>query len=226
MVDWRQIRVVAVTGLAAVGLYVGWVFLARHTPGLRWRDEPSRSGTAKEFERNYSGSEVRILQFYAREGSVTEGSNTVICYGVVNAKSVRITPAVAEVYPALNRCIEAVPDRKTEYTLTAEGNDGRTVKASFSLAVHPDLETVPQITSFQVGGQQKDYLGNPMWLLTFGTRNAELVEIEPPVFPTLHGAPYGQIYVKPKQTTTYTLTVTGKRGRKAQKQLTIELPKG
>jgi uncharacterized protein YcnI len=32
--------------------------------------------------------------------------------------------------------------------------------------------------------------------------------------------------VAPETTTTYTLTVMGKKGRKASKQLTVEVPKG
>jgi hypothetical protein len=32
--------------------------------------------------------------------------------------------------------------------------------------------------------------------------------------------------VAPKTSTTYTLTVTGKKGRKASKQLTVEAPRG
>jgi hypothetical protein len=60
----------------------------------------------------------------------------------------------------------------------------------------------------------------------FGAKNPEEVSIDPPVFPPLHGAVYGQFYVAPAQTTTYTLTVTGKKGRKAQRQLTIEVPPG
>ena len=50
------------------------------------------------------------------------------------------------------------------------------------------------------------------------------MDIDPPVFPTLHGSPYGNFYVSPRKTTTYTLTVTGKKGRQARRQLTVEVP--
>ena len=45
---------------------------------------------------------ARILQFYAASGAVDAGENVTICYGVEDAKSVRIEPPVEELKPALN----------------------------------------------------------------------------------------------------------------------------
>jgi hypothetical protein len=51
--------------------------------------------------------------------------------------------------------------------------------------------------------------------------------IDPPVFGKLEdSAPFGQWVVTPDKTTTYTLTVIDKKGRKASKQLRLEVPKG
>ena len=38
---------------------------------------------------------VRILRFYATTGSLMRGDKAQLCYGVANAKSVRIAPPVA-----------------------------------------------------------------------------------------------------------------------------------
>jgi hypothetical protein len=116
------------------------------------------------------------------------------------------------------------PERDTRYTLIAEGNDGHTVSESFVLAVKQDVAALPGITSFRIENHKPDYRGRQVFLISFGARNPETVDIDPPVFPTLHGAPNGRFYVAPEKTTTYTLTVTGKRGHKAQRQLTVEVP--
>jgi hypothetical protein len=213
--------------IAAV-LYTTWTFVARRFPMRRWIPPQDRAAAAREaeFERIYGGTAVKILQFYTRDGTLTEGSGSVICYGVLNAKAVEIEPAVDGVFPALNRCVAVAPERDTRYTLTAEGNDGRRVSASFVMAVHPDEALLPKITSFGIVDQKKDYRGRIVFLLSFGAQNVETVDIDPPAFPTLHGSPYGRFYVAPENTTTYTLTVTGKHGHQAKQQLTVRVPHG
>jgi hypothetical protein len=124
---------------------------------------------------------------------------------------------------SLNRCVEVAPEKDTRYTLTAEGNDGHAVSESFVLKVRPDPATLPKITSFHVAKHETDH-GRHIFSIAFSQQNGELVDIDPPVFPTLHGAPVGNFYVSPGKTTTYTLTVTGKKGRQARRQLTVEVP--
>src|ERR1700722_5561749 len=68
---------------------------------------------------------VKIIAFYARDTVVTEGGNTLLCYDVSNAKSVRIDPPVEGVSPSLTRCVEIRPKGETRYTLTAVGADGQ-----------------------------------------------------------------------------------------------------
>jgi hypothetical protein len=80
---------------------------------------------------------VRILQFYASVGSVTIGQKAQLCYGVENAKTVRISPPISGAYPSANRCVEINPDRTTHYMILAEGFDGRVATQSFTLAVLP-----------------------------------------------------------------------------------------
>src|SRR5215475_9542251 len=81
--------------LAVVATYTGWIFLSRYLASHRTSSPTGDETTwSRNFDRTYGGSDVRILQFYARDGVVTEGSGTVICYGVVNARSVRVDPPV------------------------------------------------------------------------------------------------------------------------------------
>jgi hypothetical protein len=202
-------------------LYLSWVFLGRLTRQAVPAD-PKQEAADAAFARTYLGSDVKIIHFYAREASVVEGGTTVICYGVVNAVTVRTEPPLAGVGPAISRCVEAPGERATRYTLIAEGKDGRAVSESFLLGVHPDTERLPKITSFREVGKTIDYLGNPVYLVSFTAVNPEEVTIDPPVLPKLHRSPFSRFYVAPKTRTTYTLTVTGIRGHKATQQLTLD----
>jgi hypothetical protein len=119
--------------------------------------------------------------------------------------------------------VEARPLKDTRYTLTAEGGDGRAASESFVLRVHPDEAALPEIAYFKVSSHKVEG-GRHLYTLVFGDKNGEEVSLDPPVFPTLHGAPSGQFFVSPDKTTTYTLTVTGQRGHTARRQVTVEVP--
>jgi hypothetical protein len=80
---------------------------------------------------------VRILRFYASTGAIPPGGRAQLCYGVENAKSVRIAPSTEPVAPAANRCLDIVPDHTTHYTILAEGFDGNIVNRSVTLVVEP-----------------------------------------------------------------------------------------
>ena len=210
----RMVTIVAVAGFALVTV---------NRRLAEQRRQPEKPDGFAEFERAYGGTAVKIVQFYSREGTLLEGSTTVLCYGLANARSVRIDPPVEGVAVSFNRCVEVAPEHDTRYTLTAEGNDGKVVSESFVLKVRPDPATLPKITSFRIANHQIDR-GRHIFSLAFSQQNGEKVDIDPPAFPTLHGAPYGRFYVAPQKTTTYTLTVTGKKGRQARRQLTVEVP--
>jgi len=208
--------------------YLFYVFLARHQADRRYaeRNAPSDAEVtkaAKAFEDTYGGKDLKILQFYAREGQLIEGHSTVLCYGVLNAKTVKIDPPVDGVAPALNRCVEVSPKHDTTYTMTADDGNGKTVTAQASVHLEQDMETVPRITSFTVQRHTVES-GRHVYLLGFAFQNGKEVSIDPPVFsPMTDSAPFGQFFVSPEKTTTYTLTVTGPTGHKAQKKLTLDV---
>src|ERR1035438_8003011 len=86
---------------------------------------------------------VRILRFYASAGVLLTGEKAQLCYGVENAKSVRIAPLVTDVLPAAQRCLEIVPKHTTHYTILAEGYDGKVVVHSLTLAVQAPAAPPP-----------------------------------------------------------------------------------
>jgi hypothetical protein len=90
---------------------------------------------------------VRILRFHANVGLLTRGQKALLCYGVENARKVRISPALSDVYPSLKHCLEIVPDHTTHYVLLAEGYDGRVTTRSFTLPVQA-APVSPQIPRY------------------------------------------------------------------------------
>jgi hypothetical protein len=87
---------------------------------------------------------VRILQFRASVGALTVGEKAQLCYGVANARSVRIAPMAVPVYPSSNRCVEIGPRHTTHYTLMAIGWDGSVATRSLTLAVEAAPVEVPE----------------------------------------------------------------------------------
>ncbi len=82
-------------------------------------------------------SRVRIVQFYAMSGEMTDAEQNIVCYGVQNAASVKIDPPIEEMWPSMTRCFWVEPRQDTTYTLTATGFDGSTTSASFQVRVKP-----------------------------------------------------------------------------------------
>lgn len=221
----RSLRFVVIATASVALAYLAWIFVTRAMSTSRWaRGNQAADAANSEFARVYGGTDVKILQFYARDGNMVEGTKSVICYGVLNAKAVRIEPKLEGVAPSLNRCVEVYAEKATTFKLTAEGFDGRTVSESFELGVRPDEETLPKITTFAVTKTERDYTGKWIFSLRFSAQNPEEVSIDPPVFRPLHRSPMGSFYVAPEKTTTYTLTVTGKFGHKATRSLTVQVP--
>jgi hypothetical protein len=162
---------------------------------------------------------VTILHFYALPGAITDGDKATLCYGVAKARAVRLEPAGEAPSPSFNRCIQVAPVRDTEYTLSAEGEDGRTVSAVLDIQVKPDPLTTPRVVYFV--SQKKGDPREDLYSLCFAAENAVRVSVDPPVIPSMEGAPRGCFYVAPKQTTTYKLLVEGRQGRTAARQLTF-----
>ena len=125
--------------LALAIAYLGLVFASRRaasTPA-KPRVDPQVVRRQAELDQIYGGKDLEILQFYAGNPNLARGDHTVICYGVLNAESVRIEPPLDGVGVSLNRCLTAAPRKDTRYTLTATGRDGTSITQSLTIHVLP-----------------------------------------------------------------------------------------
>jgi len=111
----------------AVGLMAGvWALSLLRGPGGGWVEpQPVETGRGP----------ARILRFYASVGAVSPGQQVQLCYAVENARSIRISPLMQDLYPASNRCLAVAPLHTTHFTLMVEGYDGSVAARSFTLPV-------------------------------------------------------------------------------------------
>jgi hypothetical protein len=94
-----------------------------------------RDDAAKSFA-VLGGAEFKIVSFYAMPGTIHRGDEVDMCYGVSNAKSVKLDPPdVASMFPSLDRCVKLAPKKTTTYTFTAEDGKGNTKTAQLTIEV-------------------------------------------------------------------------------------------
>jgi hypothetical protein len=121
--------------------FVAWVFISRWMEGRRMEERAAQEKQSRESEENrrafenLGGNRFEILHFYASPAIIRRGQSASLCYGVSNAKSVRIEPQSAGVWPSASRCFDVSPRRDTTYTLTIGNAAGQTKTASFLLRV-------------------------------------------------------------------------------------------
>lgn len=133
----RRLLPYTTVALIIAALYVSWIFFSRWQTNRdldRARREKAAESSRAVLER-LGGSEVKIVSFSASPRAVQRGDRALLCYGVNNAKAVRIDPFVDGVGPALSRCVETHPQRTTEYTITASDTAGHTVSEKLTIAV-------------------------------------------------------------------------------------------
>ena len=216
----------AVVVLAAA--YSAWIVWTRRAADSDWEQRQAARDAAKYASPLPPASAgPKILMFYASPPAVSRGDRTLICYGVANAASVRIEPAIDEIKPSFNRCLETRPNRSGTYTLHATGSDGKTVTASINVTVGAptvarDTGPGPQILYFRTRETKRDG-DRVLHSLCFATEHSTEVRLEPAVLPPLTTA-MGCFWVAPEKTTTYTVVASDAEGRSVRKSVTVSMP--
>jgi hypothetical protein len=81
------------------------------------------------------GKELAIQTFYATPGEIRRGQSVQLCYGVANAKSVKLEPQSNPVWPSYSRCVNVTPEKTTTFTLTIADAAGNTKSQSLTVQV-------------------------------------------------------------------------------------------
>lgn len=176
----------------------------------------------------------RIVMFYAGQNAVAPGEPVSLCYGTDGATAVKLSPEAKAgvVGPSPNRCVEVAPAVTTTYTLTASNASGQSTSQTIEVAVDPKAKRASAKAAPAPAADDRAHIhyfrldsttnedGKTFYKLCFMTQNAERVEVEPAAIPPSRVV-LGCFSVAPATKTDYTLTVTGKRGEKVKKSLTV-----
>lgn len=81
------------------------------------------------------GKDFTILSFYASPTVIRRGESAQLCYGVSNAKSVKLEPQPQPVWPSAAHCVDVSPIKSMTYTLTIVDAAGATKSQTVELKV-------------------------------------------------------------------------------------------
>jgi hypothetical protein len=122
-------------------LVVIWILYSRWQ-GNRLIERRTREETSRKQLENdrvalqqLGGKELAIQSFYASPGAIHKGESVQLCYGVANAKNVKLEPQPNAVWPSFAHCANVSPARSTTYTLTISGASGNTKTESLKVIV-------------------------------------------------------------------------------------------
>jgi hypothetical protein len=120
---------------------VAWIFFSRWQENLsierRSREENSRKQSENDRValEQFGGKELAIQSFYASPGAIHKGDSVQLCYGVANAKTVKLEPQPNAVWPSYARCVSVSPAKSTTYTFTISDASGNTKTQSLQVKV-------------------------------------------------------------------------------------------
>src|SRR5205823_5846878 len=124
--------------MIVAALYVAWTFYSRHEANRR-AAEATEDRKAEENKRFVSGvygaGQLNFTSMTADSGVVARGETTQLCYGVVNAKTVKIDPPIEQLKPSYHHCFAIAPKKTTTYTITADDGAGHTKSESLTIEV-------------------------------------------------------------------------------------------
>ena len=129
------------TALAIGVLVVGWILFSRWLENHNIETRAKEERTQKQLEQDrialdqLGGKELAIQNFYATPGVVRRGETVQLCYGVANAKTVKLEPQSNPVWPSYSRCVDVTPTKSTTYTLTIADDAGNTRTQSLEVKV-------------------------------------------------------------------------------------------
>jgi hypothetical protein len=139
---FKNPKLYSTAALLIVLLVVGWILISRwlENRAIEKHAKEERSEKQREQDRvtleQLGGKELAIQNFYAMPGAIHRGQTVQLCYGVANAKTVKLEPQSNPVWPSYSRCVDVTPTKTTTYTLTIADAAGNTKTQTLEVKVH------------------------------------------------------------------------------------------
>lgn len=134
----RAVLPYTTAAMVIVIIYVAWVLWSRYESNQEAARAAEERAAAAERSVNQEithGGELTFTAFYASDAVVKRGESTQLCYGVINAKTVKLDPPVEPLKPTERHCFDIRPARTTTYTITADNGAGQTKQLSVTVRV-------------------------------------------------------------------------------------------
>jgi hypothetical protein len=128
-------------GLALLAVALVYIFFSRWWENRRIdraaqeKQDAVRAEADRRAVEMMGGNRFEILAFYSVPGAIRRGESSQLCYGVSNAKAVRIEPFADALRPSYSRCVSVAPRKTTTYTFTAEDAEGHSKTATTEVQV-------------------------------------------------------------------------------------------
>ena len=126
-------------GVLIAALYVAWTFYSRHQraqeaeQAIQKKQDDQRKRVANQI---FGSGEIKFTTFSISTSALKRGDTTQLCYGVVNATSVKLDPPPSEpLKPSYRHCLDIAPKKTTTYTITASNAKGESQSQSLTLRV-------------------------------------------------------------------------------------------
>ncbi len=192
------------------------------------RQSPLSVTNSEEASEQSNSGPVKITHFYAGAEEIVENEAVGFCYGVENARSVRLEPPVEQLKPGYNRCFHLTPSKTTEYKLMAEGFDGSTATKSVTVKVKPVSRPAAPAPAATQGLFTMIFASAPevsrgeAVTLCYGAPSAIRITMDPPL-EDLKPASRFCFQVRPEATTTYRFTATAPDNHIDTAELTVKV---
>jgi hypothetical protein len=196
--------------------------------GVAGCNRPARSPAERASSGAAARPSVRITHFYAGARQITDGDAVGFCYGVENARSVRLEPPLESLQPGFNRCFYLTPSRTATYKLVAEGFDGNSAAATVTVSVTPAAAPPPAssgpahgLITLVFASAPEISPGEPV-TLCYGTAEAVSVAVDPPVA-ALKPAARQCFQDRPERPSTYTFTAVDRANVLESDSVTVKV---
>jgi len=124
--------------LVIAALYVAWTFYSRHEANVKAQQELAAQKAEhqqREAQTIFGSGGLSFRTWSADKAVVGPGEVAHICYGIVDAKTVKIDPPVEQLKPSYLHCFEVRPQKTTTYTITAADAAGHTASQQLTIQV-------------------------------------------------------------------------------------------
>jgi hypothetical protein len=138
---WQNPLLYSSVLVGLVLLFIGWILFSRWQQNLAIERHSREERSEKQREQDrvaleqLGGKELAIQSFYASPGAIHKGDSVQLCYGVANAKTVKLEPQPNPVWPSYARCVSVSPTKSTTYTLTISDAAGNVQTQSLEVKV-------------------------------------------------------------------------------------------